>query len=157
HAVVGIVEYRAHRRCADEHWLRVDAGLVRLEQTADLRRHDEIRARLLREHAPHAPLRKAEAVERRRIEVTNAGVPRRVDGLAALRFGERTQEIAERTRAVAQVCERKLPTEACDPSRSGERSYRRRHAHAANTLPGFMIPHGSKMRFICFIASISAA
>src|SRR5262249_53102335 len=52
---------------------------VRAEESADLRRDDEVATRLAGEDAAEPPLREPRAVVRRRVEVPHAELPRPVD------------------------------------------------------------------------------
>ena len=101
HGVVGKVEHRIQRRRA----LPRLSGFGRrafAQQPADLRRQDELIARLVPQHRAETLLGESEAIQGSGVEVADTALPCRFDDPVRLLVGDCLEEPAERSGAEAE-------------------------------------------------------
>jgi hypothetical protein len=86
------------------HWLRTeyDTAVIRAHQAADLAAHHEVVARAFGEQGAEAVLGARVAVERRRVEITDSGIPGAGEDIGGVLRRRRTIEPAHLRAAQAQ-------------------------------------------------------
>jgi hypothetical protein len=101
HAVVGVVVDLGKRQAVLELAVVEGRRIARLEQAPDLGREHEIGARLAAQRLAEAMLRQAEAVQRRGVEIADAGIMAGLERGPRLGIRERPVHVAERRPAAA--------------------------------------------------------